>query len=116
MKNIEAAIAAILESDYADFGIRAIDDVIEVGEACPNSRVWDNGYVTDDTLDGASATMIKPKSYSDAAIRTALEVAEKANKPYYAKHHYIIASNNMRVGEDAREGIYRDAVVVAVID
>lgn len=116
MKNIENAIAAIQESDYGYFGIRAIDELLTVGDTCEASRVWDNGEVTDEMLDGTSATAIKLNGYTDTAIKTALEAAEKANKPYYAAHHYIIASDRMTYGEDANEIIMPGAVVIAIID
>ena len=115
MKNIEAAIDAIQELDYSYFGIRAIDEVLAVGDTCQNSRVWDDGDATEETLEGASATKITLNGYTDTAIKTALEAAEKANKPYYADHHYVIASDNMEYGEDMNEIILKDAVVIAII-
>jgi len=115
MKNIKTAIAAIRDSDFGYFGIRAIDETLTVGDTCENSRVWDDGEVTGEMLNGASATAIKLNGYTDAAINTALESAEKDNKPYYAAHRYIIASDSKSYGEDANEIILRDAVVIAVI-
>jgi hypothetical protein len=116
MEHIEAAIAAIKDSDYSYFGIRATDEVLTVGAHCQDSRVWDDGDATDETLDGASATKISLNDYTDTTIKTALAAALEANKPYRAAHHYIIASDSMEYGEDTNEIILRDAVVVAVID
>lgn len=116
MKNIENAISAIRDSDFGYFGIRAIDELLTVGDTCEASRVWDNNEATDELLDGASATAIKLNGYTDTAIKAALEVAEKANKPYHAAHHYIIASDRMTYGEDANEIVMTDAVVIAIID
>jgi len=116
MRNIEDAIAAIIDTDYGYIGIRAIDEALTVGDTCANSRVWDNGEATEDTLDGASATAIKPSSYTDVAVRAALESALKANKPYCANHHYIIAADSMVYGDDANEIVLLDAVVIAIID
>jgi hypothetical protein len=116
MKSIETAIAAIQESDYTYFGLRADDEILAVGDACPASRVWDNGNPTDEMLDGTSATRIALDGYNYDAIRTALGAAERANAPYHAAHHYVIAADSMEYGEDVDEVILRDAVVVAVID
>lgn len=117
MKNIyEAAIAAIQDSDFAYFGLRAADDVLAVGDTCPASRVWDNGDPTDEMLDGTSATRIALSGYNDDAVRAALEAAESANAPYHAAHHYVIAADSMEYGEDVDEVVLRNAVVVAVID
>ena len=112
MKNI---VAAIQDSDYQYFGIRAIDELLSVGDICADSRVWDNGDVTDETLDGASATAISFDGYTDEHVEAAITAALVANKPYFADHRYIIASDHMTYGEDANEIILRDAEVIAII-
>lgn len=116
MKNVEKATAAILDTDYSYFGIRAVDEILAVGDTCQDSRVWSDGDATDETLDGASATAIRVSNYTDAAINAALEAAEKANKPYHAAHHYIVAADRMTYGKDLGEIILTGAVVIAIID
>lgn len=115
MRQMETAISAIMDADYAYFGIRAIDDALAVGDTCRVSRIWDNGDLTDGCLDGTSATRINIDGYTPQSLHTALEVAAMANMPYAALHRYIIASDQMTYGEDVDEGVYRDAVVIAII-
>lgn len=96
------------ENGYAYYGIRVDDNVnYKVGDYTANSRVWVDGEVTEEELDGTSCVGFQ---YEDE-IESALEIANS----YFGNCVYVIAGNDMEYGEDSGEYVIKDAVVIAIV-
>ena len=92
---------------YGYFGIRIDCDVdYKVGDFAADSRVWDDGNATDDTLDGTSCIGVNINN---------IDKSVKLVNSYYGNRVYIVAGNVMEYGEDAGEYIIQNAKVIAII-
>lgn len=104
-------IAALINATHAAyFGLRVVDETAEEGDQIAPSRVWVDGEVTDDVLDGASAIHIDAEhgsleeNIAEALARTGI---------YCGQYILVIAGNAMSYGEDDGEIIIRDAECLA---
>ncbi len=81
--------------------IRLDDEVYQVGDVLPNSRIWDDGDPTDEMLDGTSVIGKKITSRSVGG--------------YFQKYAYIVKGDSHRGGEDNGEWVMRHAKVVGLL-
>lgn len=121
-----AAAQQILDSieaddDFSDYGLRVIPDefdgTVAVGDILPESRIWQDGNVTDDTLDGTSAVEIRRNSLDGvlAAIRDAGAHGKPGRNGYYPGSRVVLVKGDrIGSGEDVGEVILRDAEVVGI--
>lgn len=103
-------IAAAIEAAerYESFGIRTQDVPFELGEFDHRSLVWDDGEMTDEELDGVSATKIDAQD-----IERSLEL--HLGEGYDGERIAILASNYAHSGEDIGEIVMSEPVVIYVI-
>ena len=98
-----------LYEDYEYVGIRTQEESFELGTIVHESLIWDNGEMTDETLNGISVT--------DAKDHKALtqHTGEHARSSYFGSNHAIIVSNSLvGYGEDFGEMIVANAKVVYI--
>lgn len=96
----------IAEDAYEFYGLRITGEALPVGEIAPESRVWIDGEITDELLDGTSAVKVTASSI-DRAMRM-LSI-------YPGAHLSLLGSFAMTYGEDDGEIVMREAVVLASI-
>lgn len=94
--------AEIAKADYAYYGIRITDEPLTVGQFAPDSRVWDDGEPTNDTINGACAVTIDDNGN-----------ARTGSGYYFGDHISLIAGNMAERGRDKNEIIIRNAYVIA---
>lgn len=88
-----------------------MDNVIyNVGDCVADSRIWDDGEPSDETLDGTCCIGLASDANADD-IDAALEAADN----YFGDKVYLIAGDGMEYGEDSGEYVIRNAVVIAII-
>lgn len=104
MTEITSAILSALE-DHEWVGIRAHDDVVAVGAEFDDSRIWDNGEPTDETLHGVSTIQIK----SADKIADAMDRIQS----YLGEYLSVVAGDSGEWGEDEGEAIIHRGVCVA---
>lgn len=106
---IEKAIAAIeADETHEIFGIRTQDVPFEMGEIDHKSLVWIDGEMTDEELDGISATVIDTNDIERSLNRHNRE-------GYYGEHIAILAGVYSMSGEDAGEIIMENPDVIAIL-
>mgnify|MGYP000441013560 CR=1 FL=1 len=122
----ERAARQILESieqddDYADYALRIIPGEfkgeIDAGDILPASQVWEDGDMTDETLEGTSA--IRIREIDEKSILEALKLlgAMGKNGPngyYFGSRVVLIKGESIGVGEDIGEVIIENAEVVGI--
>ena len=89
----------IQQDEYEYYGIR-IDDGRDyaVGDIAEPSRVWADGELTGETLDGTSTVGIRSRNMSEQEIE---RLIEEASENYFGNDIFLLASNRMTYGEDA---------------
>lgn len=104
------------KGDFSEFGLR-VEDVATpaaTGDILPNSRVWDDGEPTGDTLAGTSTFGVSDRSSIHRAMRDMGLLSTSKYQGYFGKVVYLVAGNSAEAGEDAGEKIIKSAKVIAV--
>ena len=103
--------ATILEAaEYEHFGVRAHRTDATVGVSLGNSKVWIDGVVTDDELNGISTIKVKTTTDLEAVV-------SRLQREYCWSDERIVlvGGNTGEWGEDAGEYIISDNVCLAVL-
>lgn len=98
-------------------GLRSDNKKYRAGDYLPDSRIWDDGWVTEETLSGTSVIGLMDgytHRYKDVTRKQA-EQAMKLIAGYPWKYVYLVAGESMSWGEDQEEWVLRDARVIARI-
>lgn len=98
-------------------GLRSDNKKYRAGDYLPDSRVWDDGWVTEETLSGTSVIGLMDgytRGYKDVTRKQA-EQAVKLIAGYPWKYVYLVAGESMSWGEDQEEWVLRSARVIARI-
>lgn len=108
-KTINEITAAIEATEaYESFGIRTQDVPFELGNISHHSLVWDDGEMTDEELDGISATKINTDDIEDSLKR-------HFDEGYDGDYIAILASKYAHAGEDIGEIVMSEPEVIYVI-
>lgn len=112
---IATIVAAAAEIDAGwSIGLR-IESACKVGQTLPASRIWDDGVVTGDLLDGTSAIRIRTTSMDDSPVTAESVAAALATMSIYdGSHLVLLAGEPEGYGEDDGEIIIGEAEVMAV--
>lgn len=107
MENLTAIIEA---GEYEHYGVRAHRTDATVGASLGNSKVWIDGVVTDDELNGISTIKVKTTTDLEAAV-------SRLRREYcWADERIVLVGGNTgEWGEDAGEYIISDNVCLAVL-
>lgn len=106
---IEKAKAAIeADEKHEIFAIRTQDVPFEMGKIDHKSLVWIDGEMTDEELDGISATAIDPDDIVKGLNRHSRE-------GYEGEHIAILAGKESKAGEDPFEIIMETPDVIAIL-
>lgn len=116
----------IAQDEFEAYGIRAMTIVTdedetreapEVGQILGNSRVWDDGLVTDEELDGTCALGISVYDADDVdEIKNIMQVLHSLDTTYTGRYIVLLGAYTSTRGEDAGEEILCNAQVLAVWD
>ena len=106
----------INNSDYDEVGIRVedVDTPLGVGDDLPPSRVWIDGELTDELLDGTSTYGVNGSGGVGRALKDMGLSRERGEHGYYGNVIYLVAGDRASVGEDFGERVIKDAKVIAV--
>ena len=99
--------ALFWDCDAGYIGLRSDDRVYSVGDALPESRVWDNGIPTDEMLGGTCCTGLFHAE--DVCSMIEFNIREYN----HGQPLYLIGGDSCAYGEDAGEIIIPDAHVIA---
>lgn len=109
MKNIKEALKGIdleeLSMEYGYIGIRVQEEEYgaKVGEEVEHcSKVWIDGYETDEEIDGVCAMDV--------------DMLDCVEGEYFGDVVLVLGSNKADYGVDAGEIIMQDATILAVIE
>lgn len=114
-------LAFIQEGEYEVYGLRVMTIVADedeargapaVGSILANSRVWDDGEMTEEELDGTCAYHMPRDAEEVHEIENAIERFQREG--YYGKYVVLIGGFYYEGGEDYNEVVIRDAKVLAV--
>lgn len=106
---IEKAKAAIeADENHEIFAIRTQDVPFEMGQIEHKSLVWVDGEMTDEELDGISATVIDVNDIERSLNRHSRE-------GYDGGHIAILAGGYSVPGEDAGEVVMENPDVIAIL-
>lgn len=97
MRDARAAAA-----DYDVIGVRVDEVDYQIGDILPASRVWIDGYVTDEVLPGTCAI----NASAPGAIAAAIDL-------YYGHHVLLVGGMSEGSGDDEDEVIIGNARVIA---
>lgn len=106
IEKVKAAIEA--DEKHEIFAIRTQDVPFEVGRIDHKSLVWIDGEMTDEELDGISATVIDTNDIERSLNRHNRE-------GYDGEHIAILAGGCSMPGEDAGEIIMETPDVIAIL-
>lgn len=107
---VERIKEIIEESEFAYIGLRVDGCEYNPGDYAADSRVWDDGDVTEDTLNGTSTLWVR-KDDNERDIETV--IAELEPYEWLGGYMTVVGSfGNDGWGEDAGELIIRDAEVM----
>lgn len=121
-------LSIIAQDEFEAYGVRAMticneSDALlpapEVGSILANSRVWDDGRVTDEELDGTCALGISVIYTDDDdvdEIKNIMQVLHSLDTTYTGRYIVLLGAYSSTVGEDAGEEILCNAQVLAVWD
>ena len=104
------AIAEKYMDDYEVIAIRTQNVPFELGEMTHESKVWDDGDETEESLNGICATNIK-----NSAVDMHSSDHTTYRGYYDGEYQAIIAGNYYSYGEDNGEIIISDPIVVEII-
>jgi len=98
--------------DYNYYGVRFHrDEILSVGDTLYCSKVWVDGNMTDELLDGTCAIDIRTLAEKDW---TAEEIIDFVDQYTYGHGEVVVcAGNKMTWGEDRYEIVIENAVKVA---
>lgn len=106
---IEKAKAAIeADEKHETFAIRTQDVPFSLGKIDHKSLVWIDGDMTDEELDGISATAIDP----DDIVKS---LSRHSREGYEGEHIAILAGKESKAGEDPFEIIMEAPDVIAIL-
>ena len=113
VKLLEAIIELLGNDHDGAVGLRAEDTLHEVGSSLKPSRVWEDGIVTDEVLDGTCAIVIS----HDWQYNSVEEIEANIEKycdgiEAYGKYIYVIAGDLAQAGEDIGEIIIPNAKII----
>lgn len=105
------AIAAELREEYEYVGIRTTEIEMDVNDLDYRSKIWIDGDMTDEELDGISTTDLD----NDRHWVGPHLLKEVGLSGYYAgTHTYIIAGNQASYGEDIAEVIITPEKIIKI--
>lgn len=94
------------ENFYTTYAIRVQEPEFLLGRIDHVSKVWDDGFETDEELPGICGLEV-----DDRSIEKVMNMA----KDYYGDHMALIAGDDVSYGQDDDEVIINDAQVLQII-
>ena len=95
------------DGKYNYYGLRVVGDALAVGQVAPNSREWDDGELTGEELNGASAIALQT---DDERI---IDRATNRLVQYRGVQVVLLGAQHSEEGNDPDELVMEDAVVLA---